>query len=280
MVTPAAIQCEYDVPVVGGLSAAAMEALVGSAPVDFTPLDEFGLFLRQDVTGVAGPLVKRIMTAQFMPNTPATGTFSLEAGIGTPGAPITRLSLTDSGDGYAGPPIVQFQAPDGSIIVPTSGIFPPKAHALMGASSVVMLNGGKGYTGAVSASFVGGQLAPGGVQATAGAITLDGGGAITAIAVATPGGLYNVPPHLVITDVPGGGSGAVAIGTLKVTSLVLNSPGRTIPIGSMGFVPPFLLQAPFNVPETQKSTLRGWMTAVIAKAARTPVIEIDPILVL
>lgn len=148
----------------------------------------------------------------------------------------------------------------------------------MGVGRVIVIAGGSGYVTPV-ATFVGGQLAEDGVQAVAGAVTV-AGGAITAVAIATPGGPYQVPPTIVITDAGGHtGDDAILSPSLKVTGLGMIRPGigyTAVPVPA--FIPFFKSCCPDTQPASQIAMLQSWMTQTFQQALGMPVRASTPVI--
>jgi hypothetical protein len=261
------ITCPYSLTVVGGQSVASLQALMAAVPIDFALPQMYGLRLTADSIGAVGQVITRTLTFSASPSVVATASLSLVPGNGS-GSPLDSVGSITPGAGYAGPPI----------IATSSGTAPNKPAQLvatMELTDVLIIKGGAGYTGATRVDFVGGQLAPGGVQATA-SVTVEGG-AVTAITPVTPGGPYNVPPTVVISDV-GGGAGAVGSAGLGVS-------GIDIVYVGMGYVPaapPGLAFTPifdsrFLSGSDRASSLRNFMKSVFEEFLDTPVFGLEPV---
>jgi hypothetical protein len=149
---------------------------------------------------------------------------------------------------------------------------PGKATAAMGVGRGIVIAAGVGYV-APTIAFVGGQLAPGGVQATGTIAQI--GGALQAPTIVTPGGPYEVPPVAVVTD--SGGSGGIISPSLMVAGLLLVNPGfgyETAP--PVVFTPFFASCCPDTQPMTQIAHVASFMTAIFRAALTTPVYAETP----
>jgi hypothetical protein len=260
---PTHILCEYLLTVSGNQSQASLAARLAAPPLDLELPQLWGLIPTSDV--VAEPTANQV-----------TRTVTLNMG-NTFSAPLTavldssplhgRVRAINVGvtTGYmAGVPILDIGAPN-------VGFEQASAAPVMGLKQVLIANGGSGYTGATVATLVGGNLAPGGTPATLGAITIIAG-AITNVAVATPGSGYTTYPQIVFTD-SGGGSGASAYGGLNIVSVTVTNPGSgystppTITAQSL-----FFNSAPNETGgETTDSCLADWMTGQLQIATRSPI---------
>ena len=191
----------------------------------------------------------------------ATATATLVAGSAS-GAPVKSITVSGAGGLYARPPVVTLSGGGGSGAA---------AHANMQVGGTVVAAGGSGYSGATVASFQGGQLAPGGTPAVAGAVTVVGN-AVTAVAVTTPGGPYDQPPVCVISD-SGGGTGAVVMAGLSVASITLDSAGKGFTAAPTVVITPLFKQMfPDPTPNSnvQAATMLGWFVQAMQNLLSSP----------
>jgi hypothetical protein len=237
---------------------------LAAIPIDFTLPNFWGLLLTADsTTNPSGTTVERVLTFKMVPTVgDATATATLVGG--SSGSSVKNIAVTGAGGLYARPPVLTF----------TGGGNPLKgavAFAQMQVGGTIAVKGGTGYSGATVAAFVGGELATGGTPAVAGAVTVVGN-AVTAVAVATPGGPYNVPPTVVITD-SGGGSGAEVIAGLSVASvnLVYGGVGYTS-APTVVFTPLFKQMVPDT--SNQPSTIIGLMIQAVQNTLKIPCLEL------
>lgn len=162
---------------------------------------------------------------------------------------ITGITLTDMGAGYIKTPQVVFLPPVG--FVPTSGFKPAKAFAVMAE----------------------------GTPARAGAVTLGGGGTITAIAVASGGDNYVSVPDILIRDAAG--TGAIARARMGVGRVIVLAPSKGVPAtATVTFTPVFQRYFPSLIGGNDPNQRRPFyrlIEAAIMRAGFTPVVSTDPL---
>jgi hypothetical protein len=257
------LTCVYKLTAVGAIPVATLAARFKAIEVDLALLNMTGLLYAADATATVGQVVTRTITLQARPTTDAMATASLFSGD-VSGSPIDVLTLTGDGSDYAAPPIVAIPGVSDNVEA--------TARANMGVGRGIVINGGTGYV-APTIAFIGGMLAPGGVQATATIAEI--GGVLQAPVITSPGGPYAVPPVAVVTD--SGGSGGIISPSLKVTSLTLLQPGAGYSaVTGVTFTPFFSSCCSDAFPDSQKATVRSWMTAIFRQLLTTPVYAMDP----
>jgi hypothetical protein len=244
------------------------------ADLEVYPLDPiltlpylYGLLLvSYTVTTPVGGLVQANATFRMIPTVgDAVATATLVGGPDVSGAPVLKIVLGGGGAGglYARPPIVGIVG---------AAERAAEAHAVMQVGGTVVAAGGKNYNAAdTTAAFVGGSLAPGGIPAVAGAVTVVAN-AVTAVAVTTPGGPYDQPPQVVITDSSGAGSGAVVMAGLSVASVALDYPGvGYIAAPAITFTPLFKAMVPDSAGDpAQVATMAGWFVQAMQALLSSP----------
>jgi hypothetical protein len=262
---PTQISCAYTATATGSFTPAELAALFASVPLDDDFLVTIGLRVLSDTTGApVGDSVTRTIVLDMEPTITATVTATLFGGDPT-GSPIDTLSFT-SGLGYVVPPVLLPDAP--TVSGRTAAL-----HATLGVVSVNPILGGALYTGQTTLVFSGGDLAPGGTQATATpTIVL---GVITGVVMTDIGGPYNTPPDLVAVD-PGGGSGATFLVQLGLSGAVLDDPGLGYSVVPAVTVVP-LFKSLFPDGTDQGSPVANWMTEVFLEALSLPVIAAVPV---
>jgi hypothetical protein len=212
---PTKVLCQYALTVSGNQSQASLAARMAAVPLDLSLPQMWGLIPDSDTTTEPSATeVLRSIELNMGASFSAVITAALDS---SPLHGRVKTLTLGSTTGYmAAPPILSFSAPNPSGEVAA-------AVPIVGLKQVLIANGGGGYTGATVATLVGGNLTPGGTPATLGAITIIAG-AITNVAVATPGSGYTTYPQIVFTD-SGGGSGASAYGGLNLVGVTLTNPG-------------------------------------------------------
>jgi len=262
------LTCAYKILAVGAVSVADLAARFSAVPVDLAIPQMCGLLYVSDETVTSGQTVTRTMQFRALPTTPAAASATIFPGIKS-GSPIDQLDLSNGGHDYAAPPLITFTPSAAASIVAA------RAIALMGVDRGIVIAGGTGYV-APTLTFVGGQLAGDGTQAT-GTLSRTGT-AITGVTITDPGGPYQVPPTAVIADT--GGSGAIISPSLKVVDLALMSPGSGYSAAPTMAFNPFFATAVCSdsQPTTQKAHLKNFMTQVFQAALRMPVVQIDPVI--
>lgn len=226
-------------------------------PLDLTLPQIYGLLPITDVIATSGTAVSRTVQTQMTPTiTDAAGTPVVGGG-----GSVTSVTMTNQGGLYGMPPVVTFTG--GNPTKPAQGI------AQCQVRGCIALLGGSGYTGAAACKFVGG-LAPGGVPAT-GTVTV-ALGAVTGIVMVTTGGPYLQAPQVVITDAPGGGTGAEVVAGLSVASVLVTYGGlayQTAPAAV--FTPLFKQMVPDSAGNpNQAATLSGWMDGTLSQLLKLP----------
>ena len=259
------IICTYFFNVTGNQTQASLHARCAAVPLDLSLPQLWGLIPNIDVTHDVGTAVQRDITL-----TCDTGTAAITAhqkANPTTGE-VDSLTLGSTSGYFAAPPILSFSAfnPDGG-----QGA---AAVPIMGVKVAVIANSGTGYNGATTtAKLVGGNIAPGGVPATLGAITLIGG-VVTNVVIATPGSGYTTFPQIVITDTgvtPG--SGAEIFGGLNLVGVTLTNPGKGYSAPPTVTVNPYFQASNTEfgtVGEVNDFDFANWMTGPIQNACRTP----------
>jgi hypothetical protein len=257
------LTCVYKLTAVGAVPVATLAARFKAVPVDLFLPNKVGLLYASDATATVGQVVTRTIVLQARPTSDATGTASLFPG-NTSGGPIEALTLTGDGSDYAAPPIITVPG--------TAQNVNANAITRMGVGRGIVIAPGTGYV-APTIAFVGGQLAPGGVQATATIAQISG--ALQAPVITSPGGPYQVPPVAVVTD--SGGSGGIISPSLKVTALSLLNPGAGYAtVLPLVFTPFFASCCADAFADSQKAMVRSWMTATFRQALTLPVYATDP----
>lgn len=257
------LTCVYKLTAVGAVPVATLAARFAAIPVDLFLPNKVGLLYESDSTGTVGQVVTRTIVLQARPTTDATATALLFPGE-VSGSALRSLTLGASGTDYAAPPIIAIPGVSDNIEA--------TAIARMGVGRGIVIAGGSGYV-APTIAFQGGQLAPGGVQATATIAQI--AGVLQVPVIVTPGGPYQVPPVAVVTD--SGGSGGIISPSLKVVGLTLLQPGAGYSaVGPVSFTPFFASCCPDTFPDSQKSMVRSWMTATFRQLLTTPVYALDP----
>lgn len=237
---------------------------LAAIPTDFTLPNFWGLLLVSDATtNPSGNALQRTWVFKMVP-TIGDATITAQLQGGSAAAPVAKLTVTGAGGLYARPPILTF----------TGGGTPLAqaiAYAQMQVGGALVLQGGAAYTGATIATFVGGDLAPGGTPAVAGAVTVVGN-AVTGVAVATPGGPYNVPPTCVISDT-GGGAGAEVVLGLSVSGATLAYGGKGYTSAPTVVVTP-LCKAMAPDSSNQASLIIGFMVGICQNVLKMPCVDI------
>jgi hypothetical protein len=260
MVLPSTINCNYDLTIMGNTPQSVLETIMAAVPLDLSLPRQYGCIPTSDliIRGDAADSKRAITLGMGQGLAPVTA--ALPAGGG---GRVKTLTLGGVSGYFAAPPIFTFSPPQ------AAGGRTAAAIPTMGMSQVIISKGGSGYTVAVTATLVGGNLAPGGVPATLGAITRGLGGAITSVAVATLGSGYTTYPQIVFTD-SGGGSGADAYGGLQVIAVTLTEKGS-----GYTAAPTVTTTCLYNASTFEFSgrspTFENWMTCSLQRALRSPV---------
>ena len=268
MVAPTDIACPYKLTVVGGQSGVSLRNKMAAVPIDLYLPTKSGLRLTDDGITLLGNDILRTIAFTMVPRAAATMRVNLVPGDGS-GSPLYSIGSRSFGQGYAAPPLISR----------TGGAAPNKEAILtaqMSLSNIDIIKTGSGYTNATVVSVVGGQLAPGGKQATVTVILA--GGFVTGFTIPDPGGPYNVPPTVILTD-SGGGSGALVSTGLGVSGVTIVDPGmgfRPENPPTYGFTPLFYQLFPIGT--DQAASMRNWMRGVFQEALDTPVYGLEPVI--
>lgn len=225
---------------------------------DQTLLNLWGLYPSAEVATAVGTVLTFSYTLKMVPTIgDATGTANMNADV------VRSVTTTGAGGLYQKPPVVTFTPPAGNVPLVAA-----EAFAQMQVGGTTVLLPGAAYTGATVATFSGGELAPGGVPAVAGAVTVVAGN-VTAVAVATAGGPYVSPPICTITDT-GGGTGAIAVCGLSVSGTVVTVGGKGYSAApTVVYTPLFKQMMPDSGGNTnQAKTMGGWMKGIVQDATR------------
>jgi hypothetical protein len=260
------IVCGYQVTAQGAQPIATLAAALSVVPIDQATLLLHGLLPIRDQIATVGQTATRTITLQMAPALPAVATCKLFTDA--PGGAIQSLLLVNpEGNGdYALAPIITF-------VGGTPVRHKARAVANMVMIDPIVLKPGSGYTSAATATAVGGGLVPGGRPAAVAPVII--GGAVGGISVTDVGSGYTSFPQIVISDVPGGGSGAVVFGGLTVASLTLFDPGVYATAPSLVFTPAFQATTPDTA--NQATAVRGFMTRAMEEALRSQVVALTPI---
>jgi hypothetical protein len=269
MVVATKAQLDYTVLGNGLLNHTALAALMNpsAVPPPVAELNALGCTVFSDTVidpGGFPDTITRRLTVLFK-NTEATATATRDTSAGA--GPIKTLTLTGNGQTFGCPPIVQLSD---STSTPTKTA---RVHATLQVDAINVLTGGALYASPV-VTLVGG-LAPGGVPATAHA-TVGGGGVITGIVVDTPGGPYEYPPLVVITQAFGGGATAVA--DLNVGALVLDDPGDGYVTPVVSIIDFFIYTWPIQGSD-QRQPFFHLLNGALKRAVSCPVTAVAPILI-
>jgi hypothetical protein len=264
------IACGYKVTAQGGQTIATLATELAAVPLDLTIPTLFGLLPIKDQTVTVGQSATRTITLQMAPAVPAFAAATLVPG--SPKGPIETISLGNSeanGD-YAAPPIITFTG---------AQEHKARAVAIMCLVDAIIVNPGSGYTGAATATVVGGQVAPASGVLNPGRVALAQpsfiGGAVSGITYLDIGTGYNSFPQIVINDVPGGGSGAIVFGGLTVLALQLYDPGVYLGAPGMVFTPAFQASNPDT--SDQRTAVSGFMTRAFEESMRSQVTALIPV---
>ena len=259
------IVCTYTLTNTGPLLQAGLSTRMQAAPLDVSLLSLNGLRLVSDTTST----LVRTITLAMDAATPATATVALIQGGGTS---VASAAVGTVGSGYVRPPTL--------LVVPGAGGGPAAGdrnaatlRANLGVATAAVVAGGHSYSAGTQIVATGGELVPGGVQATFSGTIFGSSGAFTGIAVVTAGGPYNSPPTLTAVDPTGIGTGAVFSVALGVSTISLIKPG----IGYIGtptvtVTPWFKMLYPDSAGLTvQASSVVNFMTGILQLATRSPI---------
>jgi hypothetical protein len=255
-----AVQYDAFLTIAGNQTQATLAALMAAVPLDLTLPQLWGVIPTSDVTAnLTATSTRRRIRLDY-----GLGTAAITANMfvgDNNGGSVASLTLGVEAGFFAAPPILVFSG-GGTPVVPASAV------PIMGVTQSVVARGGIGYTGAATAALVGGNLAPGGVPATLGAITL-AGGHVVAVAIATAGSGYTTYPTIVVTD-PAATQQAEVYGALQIVDLTLINAGTAY--GSA----PTITTTPVFPTNLAPGELDGacfsqWMDGVFKNQLRTPV---------
>lgn len=245
------------------VNAAALSTRLAAVPLDNDLLQFDGLRVISDATNIVASFVTRTIVLGMTP----AGAGTVQANLDTSTTPSAILSYTveTTGNLYVRPPIVTIaDTPpgigSGASAYATLGVF---GTALGGAEV-------NPYSAATTVTASGGQLAPGGTQATFTVTLL--GGAISAVNIVTNGGPYNVPPVLTIAD-PGGGSGQTVVAQLGLSGIIATAPGKSYTNPVVTLLPYFKSLNPDAAGAlTQAESVQSWMQSVIQRAMNVSIV--------
>jgi hypothetical protein len=269
------ITCVYSVTAVGARSVNSFATAMAAVPIDLTLPRLYGCLPISDATEISGTTVTRTLAFAMVPSVDATAFATLVPGDGS-GSPLRAVTLDEdgTGDGYARAPLVTF-TPVGA---------PPDRPALarchMEVGTVLVLQGGSGFSGTPTATFANGELWPTGTQAT-GTVNLSGD-AVSSITVTNPGGPYGTFPDIVFGGT-GVGSGAILAAGLSVNSVEIVDPGLGYVPGSEGAAPGVVFTPTFkqffpDASDNQPSSLSEFMRGVFQYYLQTPVLAAIPVI--
>lgn len=208
-----------------GVASGALGVQMAKVPLPQALLTRLGVKINSDST-VSDV---RTIVLGLVPTTPATATAQRFPGDPT-GSPIDTLTVTANGAGYAAPPDVFITDSPPALVPLPGGGFPQNefgrgasARALLDVHAVTITDGGTGYTGVPTVTFVGGFGPKGGTPATGTAVVA--AGSVTGVTMTSGGSGYVGIPQVVFS---GGAPVTPAHGTavLEVASLLLLNPGE------------------------------------------------------
>jgi hypothetical protein len=258
------ITCKYSCyPTGPNKTATNLSTLMAAVPIENETLLRWGLRVISDNTGIVASLVSRTIVLGMLPTVTATVQANLDGSM-TPSRILT-CTVETTGSWYVRPPTIQFAdtAPgigSGAAAYATLGVF---ATTLGGAEATPYV------APIITAS--GGQLAPGGKQATFTANVV--GGSINTVTINTNGGPYNVPPTLTITDA-GGGAGQTVTAQLGLSGIVMTALGQS-------YTNPVVTVTPYFksgiAPDaagvlSQAQIVQSWMKGVLQAAMNVSII--------
>jgi len=257
------IVCLYTIADSGPLTPATLGAALAAVPLPVDLLSRLGLRLISDSTsGLA-----RTVTLGTDASTPATVTVTYQAG-GRTG--IASATPGGASQGYVRPPVLTLVPGVGSVVTHPA-ILVPELEAV----AATIVNGGMNYSVGTKVISTGGELAPGGVEATW-APTINGGGTITALAVETAGGPYNVPPTLTAVDPLGLGSGAILTSILGLAAVAVPQSGIGYE-GSTTVTVTSYFKSLFKTAAAQAAAVTNFFTGSIQAGVRSPVVASAPV---
>jgi hypothetical protein len=150
----------------------------------------------------------------------------------------------------------------------------------MEVGTVLVLQGGSGFSGTPDVTFANGELWPGGVQAT-GTVNLTGD-AVSSITVVNPGGPYGTFPDIVFSG-SGVGVGQILVPGLAVHDVEILDEGVGYIPGSEGAAPGVVFTPYFKneMPDSfgnQASALVEFMRAIFQYYLQTPILASPPVI--
>lgn len=269
------VETDYFAQALGAISVATLNTSMSSVPADAQFLISNGLFVLSDnTTNPSGTQVERAIVLALGPGLPGgSGTaaaITAQTNESTlPGGFISGYTVVTPGQQYVRPPSL--------VVTDSAGAgVGAQAYAQMNVQAVAL--GGTTttpYSGATTVTASGGELAPGGTQATF-SVTINGFGVITAVTPLTGGGPYDSPPILTIAD-PGGGSGQTATALLGVGSVLAGNPGEGYVTPVVTVTPFFKVQFPDSNRTTQAAAVQQWMKQWLQNGCNCPVYAGIPI---
>jgi len=205
------VTLRYNIIPTGAVAPATLSTAFAAVPLPVDLFNKIGLVLTGDSVAGTNPIVRTL-------------TFSYESGIpsisaallpGSHGAPVGSLTLVSKGNGLAEPPIISFTPQPGDAVP----LRPALATCTLDVNTIVVIDGGSGYTGTLTATAVGG-LGPGGVAAVLGTPTTGAGNSIATVPVTSKGSGYTSMPIIVVAGSTGG-SGALVVPSMEINALAL-----------------------------------------------------------
>jgi hypothetical protein len=266
----ATVTCVYRVAQ-GGASLTSLQSKVAAVAVNPSILSALGARITSDSTAIAAGFAVRTIVFSIVPTVPAGATASLNSNDF-----LSGVSVFSAGSGYILPPVVKF--------VGGSPYKIASARATLKAVSVNIIANGSGYTAAAKATAVGAinpnhdiKLGEEAVRPVLLSLTIGGGGAIVGAAIVDAGADYEGVPTVVVTDVPGGGSGAVIVLSMGVDAVDVVYPGQGFQaVPACQLIPAFRVMFPDGA--NQAAPFANLMTTAIAQAVMTPVVADAPVL--
>ena len=256
------IVCVYTITDSGPLPPATLSTALAAVPLPTSFLGQLGLRLISDAT--VGTV--RTITLGTDAATPATVTTTIEAG-GRTG--LATATPSGGNAGYVRPPVLKIVPAAGSVVLDPAILVPQLEEG-----AVTIVNGGTLYSAGTTIVASGGELAPGGSQATF-APTI-AGGIITAVGVETAGGPYNSPPTLTAVDPMGTGGGAILTSSLVLGSIAVAYKGKGYATAPSVTVTAFF-KSLYPTAAAQAAVVTGFFTASIQALVRSPVTASVPV---
>ncbi len=255
----------------GGASLTSLQSKVAAVAVDPSLLSTIGARITSDSTAIVSTNVVRTIVFSIVPTVAAGATAALNSNDF-----LSGVSVFSAGSDYILPPVVKFAGGNPYKIA--------SARATLKAVGVNVVAGGSGYTAAAVATAVGainpnhdirlGEEAPKPVLLS---LTIGGGGAIVGVTITNPGADYNGVPSVVVTDVVGGGSGAIIDLSMGVDAVDVVYPGAGFQaVPACQLIPAFRVMFPDG--PSQAAPFANLMTTAIAQAVMTPVVADAPVL--